>query len=371
MSAISIHSDIDLSVILAVRNEQSSIAKTLTDLLNQEVDYRRIEVLVADGCSDDATAAIITGICARYPHRPIRLFRNRLQRHYAGVNRLVQRSRGRFALIIDGHTRFPPHFLAANLTVIAENHADLIGGQLETRAASDDAMAQAIAACVAGHVGDGARFGDADGVPFPCVDRAVFEWVGLFREELASGADAEFIARCRRHGVRIHLDSRMNAVVFTETSLAAVARKAYRRADRRASQRETARFDDAASLAFALATVLPPIGGFFAPVLWVIWPFVAIAGCLVACGVAYRRAGTQRVMNARERLLATVCELVIDGASVAGWLHGRAVRRWHPLRRQQRPSPPRLGGPLADALEPLPLPIGHRTAVPRLAGRPR
>jgi glycosyltransferase involved in cell wall biosynthesis len=45
-----------LSVILAIRNEGPFIEHALTELLNQDIDYRKVEILVADGCSDDQHA---------------------------------------------------------------------------------------------------------------------------------------------------------------------------------------------------------------------------------------------------------------------------------------------------------------------------
>lgn len=339
----------DLSVILAVRNEQHVIAKALIDLLNQDADYRRVEILVADGCSEDATAEVITGLCARYADHPIRAFRNRLRLPCAGINRLLQLSRGRFAVIINGHTRFPPNFLAAILTVIDENHADMIGGRLETRADAGNTMAQAIAACLEDRVGRGVRVGDVDAVPFPCVDRTVFQWIGGFREELGADAEADFIARCRRNGVRMHLDPRIKAVGFADANLAVVARQAYRCAARRAAQHATVRLHDGASLALALAALLPPIGGFFVPVLWAVWPFLAIVGLVVAL----RQSRTTVIMSRRGRLLTAWCGLVVDAASAIGWLHGLLARCWHPFRRRQPCPVPRLEAPLADALEPL------------------
>ena len=79
-----------LSVILAVRNEGPYIQQALTELLTQDVDYRQIEFLVADGCSDDGTRRKVAEIGASYPDRKIRVFSNPMRLQYAGVNRMLQ-----------------------------------------------------------------------------------------------------------------------------------------------------------------------------------------------------------------------------------------------------------------------------------------
>src|SRR5215470_14173436 len=55
-----------VSVIVPVRNEAAFIAATLQQLLDQEYDPGRFEIIVADGASTDATVAIVREVQGRH-----------------------------------------------------------------------------------------------------------------------------------------------------------------------------------------------------------------------------------------------------------------------------------------------------------------
>src|SRR5260370_15564690 len=59
-----------VSVIMPVRNEEKAIRRSLNAVLAQDYPKDRMEVLVADGMSDDATRAIVSEIAAVRQHAP-------------------------------------------------------------------------------------------------------------------------------------------------------------------------------------------------------------------------------------------------------------------------------------------------------------
>src|SRR5687768_11597557 len=63
-----------ISVVVPVRNEAAFIEHTLRQLVSQDYDPERFEVLVADGRSTDATCAIVREMAR--DHRQVRLLDN-------------------------------------------------------------------------------------------------------------------------------------------------------------------------------------------------------------------------------------------------------------------------------------------------------
>src|SRR6516162_6496183 len=73
-----------VSVIVPVRNEAAFIRATLRELLHQEYDPDRFEVLVADGDSTDATRAHVSELQRR--HGNLKLLDNPRRWSSAGRN---------------------------------------------------------------------------------------------------------------------------------------------------------------------------------------------------------------------------------------------------------------------------------------------
>lgn len=349
-----------LSVILAVRNEGPYIERALTELLTQDVDYRQVEILIADGCSDDGTRRKIADICAKYPDRKIRVFSNPMRLQYAGVNRMVQLSRGRYLLIVDGHSRFPSDFLAANIQCMRAGGAHVAGGIWETTAGEDTAIARAIAACLSTRFGVGnAQFrvggptGEVDGVIFPCVDRAAFEEVGLFREELLSNADTEFYSRVRANGYRINFDRAIRSVYFARHNLSAIARQMFRNGKWFAYQLDMVRPRHAAPFVFILANLALLLGGIFMPALWAVWGVLALVYLTLALLSAFVCVPDGVRAKASDRLLMPLCYVVMHLAYGAGWILGFVAADTRLARRSKRRPADRIDAPLSGALEEL------------------
>lgn len=359
-----------LSVCMAVRNEGRFIERALGDLLTQQIDYSLVEILIADGCSDDGTPEQISEVCARYPRRPVTVMRNPLRLQYAGVNRMVQRCRGRYILVVDGHSRFPDDFLAANLRALRSEEAGIAGGLWETRAANESAIARAIAACLSTTfgVGDasyrlGAESGAADSAPFPCIKREVFEDIGLFREEMLSNADTEFFSRARDAGFRICRDARIRSIYYARKDLGDLAKKAFRDGRWHASHTEAIRPRHLAPLLFVLVNFALLLGGVFEPALWMIWGALAVLYLGIASASAAGALPKAVHLRWYERPLMLLCYPVMHWVFGLGWLNGILSPDTRRARRQAAVSAPRLSTPLCGPLEPIPVDAGRRSDV--------
>src|SRR6185295_12793849 len=100
-----------ISVVVPVRNEASCIRRTLEQILDQNYDSRRFEILVADGRSTDDTAEIVREVSLNHPQ--VRLLDNPGRLASSGRNRGIRFSQGEIILIIDGHCDLKdPDYLA-------------------------------------------------------------------------------------------------------------------------------------------------------------------------------------------------------------------------------------------------------------------
>ena len=219
-----------VSVIVPCRNEERFIRPCLERILATTYPLDRLEVLVADGRSDDATRAIVGELAERHPQ--LRLLDNPLRITPAALNIAIRAARGEIVVRMDAHAYFPPEYVGLLVTALEETGAEIVGGAIDTRPASATATAQAIALAMRHPFGVGNssfRIGTTtrravDHVPFFACRRALFDQVGLFDEELLRNQDGEFSSRVRRHGGRIMLIPDARAEYFARDSLGKLAR---------------------------------------------------------------------------------------------------------------------------------------------------
>ena len=200
-----------VSIIVPCRNEATWIARCLESIEQNDYPKDRLEVLVADGMSDDGTREIAETFARQHPY--VRVLENPRKIAPAALNLGIAAARGAVVMRMDAHNEYPPDYVSSLVGWLEKSGADNVGGAWVTRAASDAAMARAIAVAVSHPFGVGNahyRFGTAaprqvDTVPFGCYRREVFDRIGLFDEELVRNQDLEFNLRLRKAGGTILL----------------------------------------------------------------------------------------------------------------------------------------------------------------------
>lgn len=218
-----------VSIILPVRDEAPHIARTLDCLLQADYPPERLEILLIDGASRDATRAIVQALADKDPWNRLRLLENPAGITPAGLNIGIRAARGRFILRMDGHAWPAPDYIRACLRALEQPGAWAVGGRMQGR--GETGFGRAVALATAHPVGAGdAAFriggeGPVDTVYLGAWPRWVFDRVGLFDEGLPRNQDYELCLRIRAAGGLVWLDPAIRSQSLCRGSLPALARQ--------------------------------------------------------------------------------------------------------------------------------------------------
>lgn len=212
-----------VSVIAPCRNEAGHIAAFCDSALAQVLPAGwQMEVLVADGCSDDGTRELLLARSAadarlQWVDNPGRIVST-------GLNACIARARGEVVVRLDIHTRFAPDYVARCIETLERTGADNVGGPWVAEGTGP--MGRAVAAAfqcrwvVGGARSRDTRYdGAVDTVYLGCWPRAVFERIGGFDEALVRNQDDEHNLRLRLAGGRIWQSPQIHSLYHPRNSL--------------------------------------------------------------------------------------------------------------------------------------------------------
>lgn len=200
-----------VTVIMPVRNEQKMIARSLGAVLAQHYPASRLEVIVADGESDDDTRQIVSDIARRDAR--VRLIPNTGRLMPAGFNSALTLAAGDVIVMLGGHTALAPNYVADCVQALQMRKAECVGGPLVMmhEGATDRLMPLAIATAMSMNFGVGKipwRTGTereqyVDTVAFGVYTREAIERLGPMDESVGLSHDEEYNYRLRKLGGRI------------------------------------------------------------------------------------------------------------------------------------------------------------------------
>jgi glycosyltransferase involved in cell wall biosynthesis len=223
---------LDVSVLVPVLNEERHIRATVAAMRAQLFDGS-IELLFADGRSDDRTRAILEELAARDPR--IRVLDNPRRHTASGLNVGLREARGEFVARMDAHTYYSPRYLAAGVERLRRGGTEWVSGPAVPRPGG--LVSHAVALALASRLGRGGSrkwSEEADRDEERELDTGVFG--GVWRREtlLAAGGwderwpinqDSEMAARFLERGARLVCVAEMAAHYVPRDSLAALARQ--------------------------------------------------------------------------------------------------------------------------------------------------
>jgi len=90
-----------VTIVMPVRNEAGYIARSLTAVTEQDYPADRMEIIIADGMSNDSTREIVKLFQSRFAH--VRLIDNPGKIAPTGLNRATELAEGEIIARGDGH----------------------------------------------------------------------------------------------------------------------------------------------------------------------------------------------------------------------------------------------------------------------------
>lgn len=198
-----------VSVVLPVRNEGRAFASTLEAVLGQDYPADRMEVLVVDGMSTDATRDVVRGLSERDSR--VRLLDNPGRTVPHAMNRGIGAARGEFLVRVDGHTIVPSDYVTRCVATWQRSGADCVGGRMDAVGATAFGCLVALATSSPFGIGNshfhyGREPRLTDSVYMGAWPVAVLRSIGGFDEEMVRNQDDELNFRLRKLGGRVLFD---------------------------------------------------------------------------------------------------------------------------------------------------------------------
>lgn len=196
-----------VTVVVPARNEERSIGACLDAVLAQ--DWDDLEVLVVDGSSTDATAAVVKERSAADPR--VRLLHNPEQIIPVSLNIALAEATGRWLVRVDAHATVPPDYVRRCVEHLRTGRYGGVGGRKDGVGVTP--AGRAVARAMASRFGVGGstyHFGtqtqDVEHVPFGAYPVDLLRRVGGWDPRLRVNQDFELDYRLRAAGHRILFD---------------------------------------------------------------------------------------------------------------------------------------------------------------------
>jgi succinoglycan biosynthesis protein ExoA len=218
-----------VTVIMPIRNEAAFISKSLSAVLNQQFPADDMEILIADGMSDDNTLAIIRQLPG---HERVRIIPNPGRIQAIGLNLAIQEALGTYVIRVDGHTLIAQDYVQQCIRALEETGAANVGGPMNPVGLTP--MGRAIAAAGKSafavpstfHISMAAAYTDT--VYMGAWPRAVLQQLGGYNEQLAVNEDYELNYRIRQAGGKIYFSPDIRSEYIGRQTLRSLAHQYFR-----------------------------------------------------------------------------------------------------------------------------------------------
>jgi succinoglycan biosynthesis protein ExoA len=220
-----------VTIAMPAFNEEGYIEACIASVQRQDYPREQIEILVADGRSQDRTRDILARLAAVDPR--IRVIDNPARLQAAGLGLMVKEATGDVIVRMDVHAEYAPDYVRKCVETLERTGADNVGGAQRAKAVSP--FQHALCAALRSPLGvGGARYrsaeaeGFVDTVFLGAFRRAVFETVGLWDPGAVTNEDAELNQRILDAGGQIYLSRDIVVSYFPRDSLAKLAKQYFK-----------------------------------------------------------------------------------------------------------------------------------------------
>ncbi len=224
-----------VSIIVPCYNEQETIGSLLEAIAAQTYPLEQIEVVIADGMSQDGTQGAIASFLVSHPNLKLSVMQNERRTIPSSLNLAVRAARGEFIVRLDAHSIPIPEYVERCVQDLEQGRGSNVGGLWIIRPGGKDWIAAGIAAAASHPLGVGdamyrlnPKAGAVDTVPFGAFRRSLVDSIGGFDESLLTNEDYEFNTRIRRAGGVVWLDPEIQSLYIARATLGELARQYWR-----------------------------------------------------------------------------------------------------------------------------------------------
>lgn len=216
----------EVTVILPVYNEESHLEECLLSLLGQTFPKEKMEWIVVDGGSTDATPVILEQFRKK---GPFQLLSNPGNPTPSSLNMAIRCAKGRYIVRMDAHSVYHSDYIDKCIQCLEQTGAENVGGCFDVR--GEGILGKGFAALLSSPFGiGGAAFrsskesGYVETVPYGTWRKELFDRIGLFDEELVRSEDNDLNQRIRSSGGKIYLDVSIRIIYYCRNTLNAILR---------------------------------------------------------------------------------------------------------------------------------------------------
>jgi succinoglycan biosynthesis protein ExoA len=217
-----------VTIAIACRDEAARIEALVRTAQAQDWPRDRLQIVVADGMSMDATREVLARLAAE--DERIELVENPDRGRAAGLNECLRRARGELVVRLDAGAGYPDDYVRRCVAALTRTGADTVDGNARPKGRSF--LQRCVAAALRSPlgVGRGAQGPDegwADGVRPGAFRREIFERVGLYDARSTADEDAELRRRIAAAGGRVERLDELDADFAPRESVQALARRSF------------------------------------------------------------------------------------------------------------------------------------------------
>jgi cellulose synthase/poly-beta-1,6-N-acetylglucosamine synthase-like glycosyltransferase len=216
-----------VSVIIPVRNESRFITTLLDHCIAQDYPSDKLEILLADGMSDDGTRDKIQQFIEAHNADDIPKIRVVDNPEFivpTGLNRAIKGSKSDVIVCMGAHAKYESNYISECVRIKNETSAENVGGP--THAIAEGYMARVVAASYNSpfSVG-GAKFHDldyegfVDTVTFGCWSREYLLSIDGYDEEFVRNQDDEMNLRTTLSGGKIYQSPSIKSYYYPRDSM--------------------------------------------------------------------------------------------------------------------------------------------------------
>lgn len=203
-----------VTIIIVAYNAQEVLNNILDNIIEQDYQHKKIEVLLVDSASKDSTRKIMLNFFDNYfcEFNRVCVLDNPKKTLPCGWNVALKESNGEVIIRVDAHAKIPSNFISNNISNIRNNES-ICGGKVTSVSVNSNEWQKMLLCAENSIFGGGiAKFrrkesrGYVDTLAFAAYKRCVFEKVGGYNENLARTEDNEIHYRMRRAGYKFLFD---------------------------------------------------------------------------------------------------------------------------------------------------------------------